>query len=332
MNLVVSGHVNQMMQLRDNGRTSGLIFSGNSASQTRFRFVGTGKLSDDLTARTRIEVGDTSSATSSLDLGANGDDQGTFGIRQMDIRLSSKTMGAFTIGDSSLATDGYHGAGDMSGMAIIQDAGDEGVGASVENFKNSVTGANVQTVGATFNNLDAGRTDHIGYDSPTFAGFKFQTSMSNEDGSNFGLRYGGDFGGVKVKGGIAYDTVRIGANDTDTINGSVGVLLPMGLNFFFSAADRDANGGVDEDRIYARIGYMFNASELGQTRLGLGWGQSDDRVARGDEGERWSIAVVQVVEPLGAEVYAGYHNYSLDKTGVSIDDVDVVTAGMRISF
>lgn len=332
MNLVVSGHVNQLIQLRDNGQTSGVVFSGNNASQTRFRFVGTGKLSDDLTARTRIEVGDTSSNTSTLDLGALGDDQGTFGIRQMDIRLSSKSMGAFTLGDSSLNTDGYHGAGDMSGMAIIQDGGDEGIGNNLENFKNSATGANVQTLAATFNNLDAGRTDHIGYDSPTFAGFKFQTSMSNEDGTNLGLRYGGEFGGVKVKGGIAYDTARTGANDVETVNGSIGVLLPMGLSFFVSAADRDANGGVDEDRIYARIGYMFNATELGQTRLGLGWGQHDDRGVAGDEGERWSIAVVQIVEPLGAEVYAGYHNFSLDRAGVSIDDIDKFTVGMRISF
>jgi hypothetical protein len=331
MNLVVSGHVNQLIQHRDNGQTSGLIFSGNSASETRFRLVGTGKLSDDLTARTRIEVGDTSSGNQSLDLNAEGADQGTFGIRQMDIRLSSKSMGAFTIGDSSLATDGYHGAGDMSGMAIIQDGGDEGVGAADENFKNSATGANVQLVSATFSNLDAGRKDHIGYDSPTFAGFQFQTSMSNEDGSNFGLRYGGDFGGFKVKGGIAYDTARANT-DVSTVNGSIGVLLPMGLSFFVSAGETDTNGGVDEDRIYAHIGYMFNATELGQTRLGLGFGQHNDRALAGDEGERYSIAVVQIIEPLGAEVYAGYHNFSLDRTGVSIDDIDTVTAGIRISF
>ena len=61
--------------------------------------VGTGKLSDDLTARTRIEVGNTSSGDQSLDLNAEGTDQSTFNIRQMDIRLSSKSMGAFTIGD-----------------------------------------------------------------------------------------------------------------------------------------------------------------------------------------------------------------------------------------
>jgi hypothetical protein len=339
MNLVVSGHVNQMAVMVDDGQNSGILFSGNQQSQTRFRFVGTGKISDDLTARTRIEVGNGSNARTGALAGATaentagGTSQGTFNIRQMDIRLSSKSMGAFTIGDSSLATDGYHVAGDMSGMNIIQDSGDDGL-LGTQTFRLAAGGASGASIAGSFNNLDAGRTDHIGYDSPTFAGFQFQTSMSGEDGTNFGLKYGGDFGGVKVKAGIAYDTARAGAADVETVNGSIGVLLPMGLNFFVSAADRDNNSATnpDEDRIYARIGYMFNATELGQTRLGLAWGQHDDRQLAGDEGERWSIAVVQVIEPLGAEVYAGYHNWSLDRANTSIDDVDMVTAGMRVSF
>lgn len=338
MNLVISGHVNQMVTFRDNGRDSGVFFSGNDQSETRFRFIGTGKVTDDVSAKTTIEVGRDSGNGLNLDTNAGGNaalgSQQSFVIRQMELAIASKSLGTFSIGDSSLATDGYHVAGDMSGMNIIQDSGDNGLYGG-ENFKNSNTGAVVQNLGATFSNLDAGRTDHVAYDSPKFAGFQFQTSMANQDQTNFGLRYGGDFGGVKVKAGIAYDSGRFGPlnGDTDTINGSIGVLLPMGLNLFFSAADTSRDtGGVDEDRIYARIGYMFTATELGQTRLGLAWGQHDDRALKGDEGERWSIAVVQVVEPLGAELYAGYHNWSLDRPGVSIDDIDVVTAGMRISF
>ena len=47
MNLVVSGHVNQMAVMVDSGDNSGIVFTGNNQSQTRFRFVGTGKISDD---------------------------------------------------------------------------------------------------------------------------------------------------------------------------------------------------------------------------------------------------------------------------------------------
>jgi hypothetical protein len=333
MNLVVSGHLNQMMQFRDNGDSSGVIFSGNPQSETRFRFVGTGKVSDDINAKTVIELGETSSTNASLDAETAGPNQGNFNVRQMELALASKSIGTFSIGDSSLATDGYHSAADMSGTGIIQDSGDEGI-ASEETWRLAAGGASGVLLDGAFSNLDAGRTDNIAYDSPTFAGFRFQASLANDDGTNFGLRYGGDFGGVSVKAAIAHDTTRSGTADVKTINGSVGVLLPMGLSVFISAADRDNDSAAnpDEDRIYAKIGYMFNATELGQTRLGLAWGQHDDRAAAGDEAERWSLAIVQVIEPLGAEVYAGYHNFSLDRPGTNFEDIDLVTAGMRISF
>ena len=177
MNLVVSGHVNQMMQYRDNGQSSGTIFSGNISSETRFRFVGTGKVTDDIAATTMIELGENSSNTQTLDSAALTNDQAAFNVRQMEIKLASKSLGAFTIGDSSLATDGYQGYGDMSGTTTIQNTFDELL-AGAENFKNSATGANVTTLGGAFSGLDAGRTDHIQYDTPRFAGFQAQASLA----------------------------------------------------------------------------------------------------------------------------------------------------------
>jgi hypothetical protein len=333
MDLVVSGHLNQMMTIRDNGLNSGMNFQGNGQSETRFRLVGTGKLSDDLTAVTTIEMGNNSGNDYSVDDNAEGTDQKAFTTRQMKLDLKSKSMGTFSIGDASLATDGYHSKADLSGMGLAQDSGDEGI-IGDENFHNSVTGATVVELSDAFNNLDAGRQDRFAYSSPKFGGFGVDFSVATEDLTNIGINYGGDFGGVKVAAAIAYDSIRDGATDSNTVNGSVGFLLPMGLNVFFSAANRDngPHGGRDTDRKYVRIGYMFTASELGQTRLGLAWGQHDDLAAAGDEGERWSAAVVQVIEPLGAELYAGYYNYSLDRVGIDVDDINAVGIGMRVSF
>jgi hypothetical protein len=284
-----------------------------------------------------IELGENSSSTQLIDSGDLTDDQGTFNVRQMSIALSSKSIGTFSIGDFSLSTDGYHGAADMSGTTLVQTAGNAMIG--TEPFKNSATGANSGLTGAGFSNLDAGRTDHIQYDTPTFAGFRASASFANEDDHNFGLRYGGDFGGVKVNAAVAYDVINNGNGaggpntGTDTWNGSVGVLLPMGLSFTVGAADRDAEANnADQDRIYLKLGYMFTATELGQTRIAIDWSQNEVDNATNDEFERYSLGLVQVVEPLGAEVYAAYHNFQADRTGISTEDIDVVTAGMRISF
>jgi len=337
MDLVISGHVAQMMSFKDNGQNSALIFHGNGESETRFSFVGTGKISDDLSVKTRIELGENSSNTQLIDSNNLTDDQGAFNVRQMDIALSSKSLGTFSIGDSSLATDGYHGYADMSGTSLIQTAGNAIIGA--EPFKIEGTGADSGLTGAIFSNTDAGRTDHIQYDSPRFAGFQLVASLANEDDHNLGLNYGGDFGGVKVKAAIAYDVRHNGGGaaagnaDTETVNGSIGVLLPMGLSAMVGAGNVDADAAnADEDRIYVKVGYMFTASELGKTMIAVDWRQNDNDNATNDEGESYSFGIVQNVEPLGAEIYAAYHNFSADSTGVSIDDIDVVTAGMRFKF
>jgi len=56
-------------------------------------------------------------------------------------------------------------------------------------------------------------------------------------------------------------------------------------------------------------------------------------VANGDDLEVISAAVVQIIEPLGAELYAVYNNYDLERTGTtSIEDIDMVSVGLRVKF
>ena len=337
MNLVLSGRSAHMVRLKDNGQTSAIIISGNAETETMINLAGTGKVSDDIDVKTTIEFGETSSVTQLIDSNNLTDDQGTFNIRQLNIKLTSKTYGAFTIGDGSLATDGYNGKGDMSGTRLVQTDGGAMIGA--EPFKNSTTGANSGITGAIFANHDAGRTDNVRYDSPRFAGFQAQASFANEDDHNVGLNYGADFGGVKVQGAIAYDVrhngggLAAGNADANTINGSIGMLLPMGLSAAVAFSDVDADAvNADRDKIYVKVGYMFTGSELGTTMIAVDWSRNQIDNLTNDEGERFSLGVVQNVEPLGAEVYAAYHNFAADRTNISIDDITVITAGLRFRF
>jgi len=334
MSLVVSGHVNQQINFVDNGNSSALIMQGNGPSNSRVRFVGSGGLTDDLSLKTLIELGSTSSSNSNVDSNAEGTDQGAFTVKNMSVGIASKTLGTVTLGDHSLADDGYHSIGDLSGMGIINNnAASATVGA---NFFHLNTGASSGiAISSTTNNLDAGAKDNISYDSPRFAGFQLQASIANEDGTNIGINYGGDFGGVKVKGGANIDTIRTGTDATaNTVtNGSLGVMLPMGLNGWFGISHKDAEtGGRDEDKWNVNLGYNFKATELGETRVGIRYMEHDDKAAKGDTLTEWSLSLLQVLEPIGAESYISYQNYSLDRTGLNVDDINVVAAGMRISF
>ena len=141
---------------------------------------------------------------------------------------------------------------------------------------------------------------------------------------------------MKIKAAIAYaDQSTI--NGRETVNGAVSVLFPFGLSLTVGAADRDEDrfGGVvdKEEWRYAKIGYKFKALEIGQTRLFVDWSYNEDVRATGDEAITWGFGVVQILEPLGAELYLGYANFELDVLNAADpDDIDRVAAGARFKF
>ena len=119
-----------------------------------------------------------------------------------------------------------------------------------------------------------GRRDRIRYDTPKFAGFGITSSHGNSDARDVALRYGSELGSVKIKAAVAWSDAHL----TETVNGSLSILLPVGLSFTIAG-------------------------------------------------------VVQLVEPLGIELQAGYARFSLEQPGLADpDDIDVITLGARVKF
>jgi hypothetical protein len=346
MKLTVSGHLNRQIQYVDDGVNSEFRHTTNQQSRSRVRWVGTGKLTDDISVRTLIEFGNSDAISSGQSLQADEVNGGTFDTRHIDLQLTSKSMGKLYLGHGSEGGDGVTGAGDLSGTLVALSGGaDESLTGSAS-FR-TTAGA---VVGVTTRNgsdeLDGGRIDRVRYDTPKFAGFQLRGSHGNQDVTSVALQYGGSFSGVKVKAAIGYKNdprlfdatqpaVGRGDSSQETVNGSIGVLLPMGLSFQFAAGSRDFNvvGVNDADMRYGRIGYRFKGSELGETRLAIAYNNGEDFRANGDDLEVISAAVVQIIEPLGAELYAVYNNYDLERTGTTnIEDIDMVSVGLRVKF
>jgi hypothetical protein len=337
MSLTISGHVNRVITYADNGFTSGITHNTNAFSQSRVRWIGNGKINDDLSVQTYIEMGNNTSMSNSGGQGT--DDRGDVNgnaltDRFIEIRLTSKSLGKLYIGQGSTATDGTSEV-DLSGTGIISLNGlGELVGGS-EPIRNSTTGAIVTTVANVFNNFDGdSRLNRLRYDTPTFAGFGLAASHGNGDRSAIALRYGGDIGGVKVKAAVGYTGQGLNSGTHDErYNGSASILFPFGLSLTGGAAHRAARAtSVDGDWWYGKIGYKFKGFELGETRLYADYSRNDDIQADNDEATYIGVGVVQIVEPLGAEVYLNYRNFDLDRPGTATDDVDTVSVGMRVSF
>ena len=321
MSLSLSGHVNRAIQFRDNGSESGVLHVTNNLSRTRVRWIGEGRINGDLTAGTLIELGNQSSISSRQDLGDNGDDDGpdVLDERQIELTISSKTLGKLSLGQGDTASEDTAGA-DLSGTAMATVTGDPFLLAGGETLQ--VNGAPLgRTIRAVFDTFGgAGRRDRIRYDTPKFAGLTVSVSHHNGDSWDAGLHYGATIGGVKVAAGLGYadDESR---NDEKTFVGSLAVLLPMGLSF--------AIGG----ETHGKIGYRFHAFELGETRLAVEYSEVNDRAGVNERATYYGAGVVQVLEPLGAELYFSYHNAELDLAGANDpDDIDIVTAGARFKF
>ena len=134
---------------------------------------------------------------------------------------------------------------------------------------------------------------------------------------------------------IAYSTVNnstpAGAPDRETMGGGVAWLHSSGFNLAFNATIVEGISGVATDdregeHFWFKVGYKF-----GQHAIALDYGMYNDQAARDDEGT--SIGIGYVWNPVRwAELYAGYHLFTLDRPNVSVEDITVFALGTRIRF
>ena len=340
MKLVVSGHVNRAILFTDNGTTSGFTHVTSNFSRTRVRWIGTGKINDDMSVKTHIELGHQSSIATAQDLGDQGDAAGgaVLDERHIEFQITSKSLGKIYMGQGISGSESISEQ-DLSGTGVLSLNGNGELMGGGETFQSNNADAGFGTVGANLNNLDGlGRRDRIRYDTPKFAGLQVTMSHGNQDSHDVALRYGASFGGVKVKAAIGYANQGNSAAGTDIslVAGSASILLPIGLSLTVGAGEQDDDtaGSFRDDTSwsYAKVGYKFKTG-IGQTRLFVDLSYNEDVAAANREAAYWGVGVVQVVEPLGAELYLGYRNFQLDVQGAADpDDVDQVAAGARFKF
>jgi hypothetical protein len=336
MKLVVNGHVNRAIVISDNGTTSGIHHTTGAFSQTRVRWIGTGKVNKDLSVMTYIEVGHTSQNSNAQDLGDAGDDNGAiFANRFAELRFSSKSMGTIYLGQGATATDGVSER-DLSGTGLVSLNGSGPLISGGETFQVNGAASGDGTVSSKFSSLDGnGRQGRIRYDTPKFGGMQLSIDHANNDEWGVALRYGAKIGGMSVSAAIAH-TDQTNTGTADIMHGSAAILFPMGVSLavgYGSQDDQDGGFADDTEWRYAKIGYKFKGSSMGETRLFADFNQNEDVAGANEDSEYFGFGVVQIVEPLGMEVYGVYRQFSLDGTGTaSPDDISSIAGGIRVSF
>lgn len=313
MSLEVSGHVHEAIFAHDadslGSTRPNVSIIPNTVSNSRFRFKGNAKLNAHWDAGFLMEFGVGGFEPGKGQGVANRDIE----ARHSALYLRSKALGTVWLGKTSSSTDG---------IAEI-DLSNSGVASLPLNF----APADDALLGVSLGVFDGGRRDVVKWVSPTLAGFSLSASVSNEDVYDAALRYAGEFGSIRLAGGIGYrhDEGPFGLfNDVETITGSASIMeIKSGL--FASAAYghmHDPGIGTDVKGWAARAG-VENTVAPGVKATFFGEGGRYDML-----GENMDMYGAGIVLNFGAlDVYGQFRNFRA--VG---EDVNVGTIGARVKF
>ena len=331
--LAISGQVNRAVNIIDDGDNTTAYYVDNDASNTRVRFVGTAKATDDLTLGSRIELA--IAPNESSDVSQNDENPGNFfDQRWAEVSLNSKRFGKLSFGKGDTASNNSAEV-DLSKTDVIQYASIADINAGMlfrQNRGNKLTNI---TVSDAFKDLDGlSRQPRVRYDTPTFWGFHLAGSVVSDQRWDASLWWAGQ--GLGFKAVAAAAVANPNKNNTDNqYDGSFSLLHEgTGLNLTASAGLLERDGGEgDGGNLWGKVGWLTRFFSVGQTAFGVDYGQSTNFPTGRDDGYSVGAAVVQQFEDFGTEVYLQYRLYSLDRdVEHNVQNISGGTIGARVKF
>ncbi|WP_338052816.1 hypothetical protein [Qingshengfaniella alkalisoli] len=142
------------------------------------------------------------------------------------------------------------------------------------------------------------------------------------------MKYGQEFNGIEVQGGIGFSRRDGEDGDTDDTFGSVAVKFQSGFNIAFSAGSRENDGQYG----YGKLGYDRDLVNWGQTSFGVDYYQGTDFVSDGSTSEVLGIGISQDFDEANTQIYLAYRAYQFDEDDTSYEDANALLFGMRVKF
>lgn len=330
--LAISGHVNRMVSIIDDGRETDTYHVDNDASESQVRFVGTARVNDDVTLGGTIELSIAPNKSGNLDQ-LNQEQNNIFDQRKAEITLDSKRWGKLWMGKGDTASYGA-GAVDLSGTDAISYSVIADLAGSVffrESDSGKLTDLRIFQAFNSFEGLN--RASRLRYDTPRFNGFRASTSFVSEDRYDAALRWGGQGYGIKAAGGVAIADPKIDNADLQ-YNGSFSVLHEdTGLNATLAIGLLERDGQDDGENYFGKIGVIKKLFPVGDTAFSIDYTSSLNLPTSTDDGYSYALAAVQQFDDYGSELFAIYRSHSLDRdSGPDVDDIDVISVGARVKF
>jgi hypothetical protein len=328
VSLTISGQISQELLFWDDGLRSDMYVTGPNSSNSRWRFLGSAKISPEVTAGFLYEMQAYASASSAVNQSNGGDDLGgvLFGgganaLREAMVWIEHSRLGRVSIGHGSNAANN----------SILVDLSGKGMAASNGVFLHSnafvlSTGLTYAVAGQNWSQFFQGaagedwlntRNEHIQYRTPTVAGFSLGTSVGEDNYWDVEGRYSGEFNGVRIAARLAYSVnSEFNTGGTPATNfactgncdkqveqlaGSLSIRhMPTGLFFTGAAGWRDTSGADASGGVSFESNFYYLSGGVARNITGLG-----DTVFYGEFSE-WT-GVSQSVFGLAAEDVALRH-------------------------
>jgi hypothetical protein len=340
----VSGWVNRVMVVTDDGNNSYVDFADNVLSGSRFRMIGESK-GGGLAVGARLEFGLT--RNQSVDQASGGSNATANGLLQRNafVYFKSAKYGTLALGLQSTATDGTAEI-DLSGTGaasyntnvfpdrkyyFLQSNQKGGTTAG-----STAAGAANPRVDSVFNGFDGNsRQDAIRYTTPSFKGFKIDVSSSQGGTAESALKYSGKFYNTKVAAAFGYtDRASTSSSNNGSYVGTISALHASGLNATFSYAKRDLVSTTNKDpvNIYGKIGYQLKVFGAGRTAVSVSYQKTSNLAVSGDRAHKWGVEAVQKLDNYSTELIAAFTKQELKRTGTSYQAINAGWVGARVKF
>ena len=330
--LSISGQVNRAVNVVDDGKSTRAYFVDNDNSESRVRFVGTARATDDLTIGSKIELSIAPNKAGEVDQN-NQETNNVFDQRWTEVSLDSKRFGKLSLGKG--ATASYTSAAvDLSQTGVISYATIADTAGGMLFRQTSDDSLTDVRIGSAFNSFDGlNRRNRVRYDTPAFYGFRLATSAVSDERYDASLWWGGQGYGFKAAGAAAFAYPN--QDDADFQYDASFSLLheTTGLNLTLSGGllERDSQG--DARNLYAKTGWLTRFFSVGDTAFGIDYTQSLNLPTGRDKGYSVGFAAVQQFEEFGTEVFLLYRRHSLDRDAEpSVHDINVGSIGARVKF
>ncbi len=326
--LAISGWVNRMVNVADDGRRTKAYFVDNDLSVSRLRLNGSAQVTGDLKIGANIEIG--ISPNNSNDVSQLNENPGDkFDQRKVEAVFASKTYGTVFFGKGDPSTKDIARI-DLSGTDLLSYANVADVAGGLLFAQKGDGYGNIQ-VKNVFTDFDNPRATRIRYDTPERAGFTLSGTYGEDQTASGAVRWAGEGHGLKIASGVGItDPSQQGVN-YDVV-GSASVLhLATGLNLTGAAGVQDQDS-QNQTFYYIKGGWQHGFFDFGRTAFSLDYQQTNERPNPGDTGHSVGFVVDQSVADIGTDLYAGLRWYSLDGASPRTDDIYVMTMGTRVKF